>query len=769
MANTCFLCDKSFSTASNLRRHARLIHNVENKVSTCRQMKCNVCSEELVSMKALLNHVESAHNIAIEKETKKFDTYEAFKIWKEDVEKQTTALYVKNTGSKFNDMKKTTYFYCHRNGFYNARGDKKRTIKMAGSNKINGNCPSKMKVCEGNENQVYVEFTKTHLGHGKDLGRMQITREEKDELARKLEKKIPIEIILDGIRDSFIDRLERIHLVTRKDLLNLKAEYSISSEGIMDTNDVLSVGKWVHSLQGREDSPVILFKDQNTYDEVLYPGLKSEDFLLVIMNRCQREMLSFYGNDTICLDFTHGMNAYGFDLATILVLDDKREGFPAAFILSNRQDSKALSVAFAAIKEHVSISPKVMMTDDTESFLNAWRTVFGVPEKRLLYTWHVDRSWRRSIVKLIKKPENQIQAYKVVRCLLMETEEEAFYIRLQEALKIFNETDEFRAFKNYFEHVYCKRTEAWAYCHRKWLGINTNMHIESMHRTIKYVYLLGIKVKRLDRALFYLMKFVRDRVFDRLICLEKGKISSKIAQLRKRHKVGQELTSLCIRKNEEEWSVASTKSNEIYIVKKNVACSEGCTLMCKECKQCLHNFTCTCIDNAIQWNMCKHIHYICSRNLNEINSAVPEDEGLSVHSPIVDEEEMVICEDRKFLEKATLVDNLRATATRKTTSKEEFQKKCTELINTISPELYDNVLSFLQNASDSSHFLSQANQEAVPKNLNKEPPNKKIKTQRYVSTKKTSQKASTTFRKPTQEECQSISSSLILPAKTKQE
>ncbi|GFT56914.1 hypothetical protein NPIL_51181 [Nephila pilipes] len=138
--------------------------------------------------------------------------------------------------------------------------------------------------------------------------------------------------------------------------------------------------------------------------------------------------------------------------------------------------------------------------------------------------------------------------------------------------------------------------------------------------------------------------------------------------------------------------------------------------------------------------MCKHIHYICSRNLNEIKSAVPGDEGLSVHSPIVDEEEMVICEDRKILEKAVLVDNLRATATIKKTSE----------------------------ASDSSHFLPQANQEAVLKNLNKEPPNKKIKTQRYVSTKKkTFQKASTTFRNPTQEECQSISSSLVLPAKTR--
>ncbi|GFT88086.1 hypothetical protein NPIL_405931 [Nephila pilipes] len=72
------------------------------------------------------------------------------------------------------------------------------------------------------------------------------------------------------------------------------------------------------------------------------------------------------------------MNAYGFDLETVLVLDDKREGFPAAFILSNRQDSKALSIAFVAIKEYVSISPKVLITNDTESFSIAWRTAFGV-------------------------------------------------------------------------------------------------------------------------------------------------------------------------------------------------------------------------------------------------------------------------------------------------------------------------------------------------------------------------------------------------------
>ncbi|GFV77209.1 uncharacterized protein TNCV_444391 [Trichonephila clavipes] len=462
--------------------------------------------------------------------------------------------------------------------------------------------------------------------------------------------------------------------------------------------------------------------------------MKAEDFLLVIMNASQKDMLKFYGNDTICLDFKHGMNAYGFDLVTLLVLDDKREGFPAAFILSNRQDSTAFTLAFAAIKEHTCISPRVLMTDDSESFFNAWKTVFGIPEKRLLCTWHVDRSWRRSIARLITKKEMQVEAYKIVRSLLVETDEAAFDIMLKEALKMFDEKEEIKEFKIYFEQTYSKRSKVWAYCHRKWYGINTNMHIESMHRTIKHVYLQGKKVKRLDKALFSLMKFVRDRVFDRLISLEKGKVSSKISQLRKRHKVGQSLTSLCIENNEDEWSVSSTRGKDIYIVKRSFTCSKECTLMCRECNHCLHNFTCTCIDNAVQWNMCKHIHFICSKNLNKINSTILE-ERPSLDSHVTDEE-MIICEDRKVLEKEAHVDNLRATSTRAKISKEEFLKGGMQLLNKVSPEQYDNILTFFKNNVNSSHLFPEANQEIVSRSLNMEPPNKKIKTQRYVSTKK---------------------------------
>ncbi|GFW80285.1 hypothetical protein TNCV_66171 [Trichonephila clavipes] len=161
------------------------------------------------------------------------------------------------------------------------------------------------------------------------------------------------------------------------------------------------------------------------------------------------------------------------------------------------------------------------------------------------------------------------------------------------------------------------------------------------------------------------------------------------------------------------------------------------------------------------WAYC---HRKC-KNLNKINSTILE-EIPSLDSHVTDEE-MIICEDRKVLEKEAHVDNLRATSTRAKISKEEFLNGGMQLLNKIFPEQYDNILTFLKNNVDSSHLFPEANQEIVSRSLNMVPPNKKIKTQRYVSTKKKiSQKTSTTLRKPTQEECQSVSTSLVLTAKS---
>ncbi|GFY50312.1 hypothetical protein TNIN_99261 [Trichonephila inaurata madagascariensis] len=72
----------------------------------------------------------------------------------------------------------------------------------------------------------------------------------------------------------------------------------------------------------------------------------------------------------------------------------------------------------------------------------------------------------------------------------------------------------------------------------------------------------------------------------------------------------------------------------------------------------------------------------------EINSTIQE-ERLSLDSGITDEE-MIICENGKVLEKEARVDNLRATSTWTEISKKQFQKECMQLINKASPEQHFN-------------------------------------------------------------------------------
>ena len=57
-----------------------------------------------------------------------------------------------------------------------------------------------------------------------------------------------------------------------------------------------------------------------------------------------------------------------------------------------------------------------------------------------------------------------------------------------------------------------------------------------------------------------------------------------------------------------------------------------CKLICTGCGSCIHQFSCTCVDSCIKWNMCKHIHLVCRYLRNsetELNcSYTNEDQGI---------------------------------------------------------------------------------------------------------------------------------------------
>lgn len=198
-----------------------------------------------------------------------------------------------------------------------------------------------------------------------------------------------------------------------------------------------------------------------------------------------------------------------------------------------------------------------------------------------------------------------------MRTLLQETDVVAFSNMIAAFVKNLLENENTSQFGIYFKNNYANRTETWAYCYRLHCGLNTNMHIERMHHTIKYMYLNGKHNKRLDKAIGALLKFVRDKLFDRLITIHKGKLCHKIKELRTRHKTSELLDLNVVVPFESGWQVPSSSTQEVYIVEEKKMECVYCKLICSECETCLHQYSCTCLDSSVKYNMCKHIHLIC--------------------------------------------------------------------------------------------------------------------------------------------------------------
>lgn len=274
-----------------------------------------------------------------------------------------------------------------------------RHLKILGSKKINAYCPASIKVVKAKDGKCTVYYQATHVGHLNDLGHLNLTELERKMLAEKIAANIPFDTILDEIRVSIMDcELERMHLLTKKDLHNIEKSFHLTSDAVKHSSDYVSVDLWVNEMRQTQNSPILFYKSQGVPSE--YTFLSTSDFVLILMTNAQSEILKKFGPDSICLDSTHGVNAYGFELITLLVLDDLHQGFPCAFMFSNRCDQPVLSMFFALIKQHAGcIVPKVFMSDMAEAFYNAWKEVMGVPTMRLFCAWHVDHAWRKNLKK----------------------------------------------------------------------------------------------------------------------------------------------------------------------------------------------------------------------------------------------------------------------------------------------------------------------------------------------------------------------------------
>ena len=560
----------------------------------------------------MIAHLSSTHDMTLNQETRQFASFPEFMRWKADEEVRTQSFYVQHCGSCVRGTVTWWYFYCNRSGHYQPKGSARRMLKSQGSSKIGNICTAHMKVQQVNATgYVTVHYCSSHHSHEKEIAHLRIPENVRLSVAAKLKQGVTIERILDDIRDNMVgDDFTREHLTNRQDVRNVLNQYNI--RGIeKHPSDHSSVCAWVSELRTSQGfDPIIYFKQQGDEDGTL----GKEDFLLCIQTEFQLEMLKEFGHRVICIDATHATNMYDFLLITVLVVDEFGEGVPVAWAISNKEDTGTLSLFLEQLRVRPGdLKPEYFMTDDAQQYWNSWVATYGMNDTlKLLCTWHVDRAWRKALCQLVVNKESRALVYHQLRLLLSEVDQAKFCILMQQFLSYL--MTEHSHFIDYFRVHYASRSSQWAMCHRIRTIVNINMHLESFHRLLKVVYLQGKQNRRLDHLISIVLKVARDKGFERIQKMHKGKISHRASELNRRHQKAEEMIASGVNhavKSTTSWEVQSLSNPlTIHVVQAEMDHECTCRLVCSVCKVCVYSYTCTCIDYVLHNTACKHIHFI---------------------------------------------------------------------------------------------------------------------------------------------------------------
>ncbi|KAF6214980.1 hypothetical protein GE061_009728 [Apolygus lucorum] len=263
------------------------------------------------------------------------------------------------------------YYRCFRDGHFYAKGKGLRHLKMKGSVKIDSVCPAMIKAEEDKATGVIrVSYIHTHVGHLQELGRLNLSKSERAEIAQKVAMGIPYGTILDTIRESVKNQdVGRLHLTTRKDIWNVQSSFGLmgTEKGFIHGSDRTSVEVWVAQMQ--KQSEIVRFYKPQGACMPEEPDLHENDMVLIIATDAQIEML---------------LNCM-----------------------------------------HAPIEARVLMSDMSEVYANGWSNVMPPPKRILWCAWHVDHAWRKNLNK-ISDISKRSEIYKVIKTLMVETDEVAF-------------------------------------------------------------------------------------------------------------------------------------------------------------------------------------------------------------------------------------------------------------------------------------------------------------------------------------------------------
>ena len=132
-------------------------------------------------------------------------------------------------------------------------------------------------------------------------------------------------------RHEFQETMSRKHFLSAQDVRNLRRK--VEEDRILrHSNDSTSTTIRVKELQQENFDPILFFKEQGVFNSA-YPELPDDSFVLAIQTEFQKQLYVKNAHKILCVDSTHGTNAYRFKLITCVVPDQFGQGILSCLLL----------------------------------------------------------------------------------------------------------------------------------------------------------------------------------------------------------------------------------------------------------------------------------------------------------------------------------------------------------------------------------------------------------------------------------------------------
>ncbi|XGW34497.1 hypothetical protein V3C99_018424 [Haemonchus contortus] len=274
---------------------------------------------------------------------------------------QCGRIFSSKRGLQIHRSKHSASSRCNRCGEGVSQGER----RMRASKKVQLYCSAFANVHFKEDGSVSVIGCFGHIGHDLDPALLRWTDEQLEYLKYMIQE-FSTDYIIQKMRKDYESKECKLYFVTKKDLWNVMTKYKLTP-GLRDRDDVTSL-----ELREQERNPsdgIRFFKKQ---DEPSGKG-----FVLVIITPRQQRWLDQFASKGIAVDDTHNVTRYALKLATVMVIDDRDRGLPAAFLLSGEMTAKEVKILFDEIKKIVpNFAPKSLVSDEALAFYNGFKSSF---------------------------------------------------------------------------------------------------------------------------------------------------------------------------------------------------------------------------------------------------------------------------------------------------------------------------------------------------------------------------------------------------------